>query len=223
MDTHQGLALMEQSRTIAIVRGIEHKHIVSVAEALLAGGISIMEVTLNTPGAPAMIYDLKEKIGDRMFIGAGTVLNMDDAHKAIEAGASFFVTPNIDEEVIRYAAFRNIPIYPGAMTPTEVVRAWQAGATAIKIFPTSSLGAGYIKELQGPLSHIPMLAVGGVREDNLIEFMQAGCHGFGIGSVLFNREEIEQGNYESTTHTASRLTTRIQEYLKSKHLPSLLG
>jgi 2-dehydro-3-deoxyphosphogluconate aldolase / (4S)-4-hydroxy-2-oxoglutarate aldolase len=218
MDTRQGLALMEQTRTIAIVRGIEHKHIVSVAEALLAGGISIMEVTLNTPGALAMIYDLQEKMGDRMFIGAGTVLNMEDAHKAIEAGASFFVTPNVDEEVIRYAAAREIPSYPGAMTPTEVVRAWNAGATAVKVFPTSSLGAGYIKELQGPLSHIPMLAVGGVHEDNLIEFMKAGCHGFGIGSVLFNRQEIERGNYEATTHTASRITTRIQEYLKSNQV-----
>jgi len=215
MNNQQGLALMEQTRTIAIVRGIEHKHILSVAEALLAGGISIMEVTLNTPGAPAMIYELQEKMGDRMFIGAGTVLNMDDAHKAIEAGASFFVTPNVDEDVIQYAAAREIPIYPGAMTPTEVVRAWQAGATAIKVFPTSTLGSGYIKELMGPLSHIPMLAVGGVREENITEFMKAGCYGFGIGGILFNRQEIEQGNYESTTETAARIISLIQNHLKT--------
>jgi len=213
MITERGLSLMEQTRVIAIVRGIEHKHIVSVAEALYAGGISVMEVTLNTPGAPAMIHELQEAVGDRMFIGAGTVLNMNDAHKAVEAGASFIVTPNVDEEVIRYAAARNIPIYPGAMTPTEVVRAWSAGATAIKVFPTSVLGAGYIKELRGPLSHIPFLAVGGVREETLMEFLQAGCYGFGIGGVLFNREAIEQGNYDSITHTAQRLTSIIQEHL----------
>lgn len=216
MNTQQGLALMEQTRTIAIVRGIEPKHIISVAEALLAGGISIMEVTLNTLGATAMITELQEKIGDRMFIGAGTVLDMDDAHKAIEAGASFFVTPNVDEDVIRYASNRGIPIYPGAMTPTEVVRAWKAGATAIKVFPTSILGSRYIKELQGPLSDVPMLAVGGVREDNITEFMEAGCHGFGIGGVLFNRNDIDQGHYQSITDTASRITGTIQTYLKAQ-------
>ncbi|MCR8643830.1 bifunctional 4-hydroxy-2-oxoglutarate aldolase/2-dehydro-3-deoxy-phosphogluconate aldolase [Paenibacillus sp. N1-5-1-14] len=214
MNKEQGLQLLEQTRVIAIVRGVEQKHISAVAGALLAGGISVMEVTLNTPGATDMIKELQANYSDKMFIGAGTVLDMDDAKLALDAGAAFFVTPNTDEDVIRFAAEHSIPIYPGAMTPTEVVKAWKAGATAVKLFPTGSLGLTYFKDVQGPLSHIPMLAVGGVRTDNIADYFAAGCYGFGVGGSLFNKEDIAAGRYESVTNEARKVTDCVQACLK---------
>ncbi|WP_442601409.1 bifunctional 4-hydroxy-2-oxoglutarate aldolase/2-dehydro-3-deoxy-phosphogluconate aldolase [Paenibacillus sp. KN14-4R] len=213
MNREQGLQLLEQSRAIAIVRGIEQQHISAVAGALFAGGISVMEVTLNTPGAADMITELQANYADKMFIGAGTVLDIADAKLALDAGASFFVTPNTDEEVIRFAVEHNIPIYPGAMTPTEVVKAWKAGATAVKLFPTGSLGLTYFKDVQGPLSHIPMLAVGGVKTDNIADYFAAGCYGFGVGGSLFNKEDITNGRYDSVTKETFKLTACIQACL----------
>jgi 2-dehydro-3-deoxyphosphogluconate aldolase/(4S)-4-hydroxy-2-oxoglutarate aldolase len=205
MNREQGLKEIERTRIIAIVRGVKEAHIVSLAEALLKGGVTVMEVTLNTPGALAMISDLQAKLSEQMFIGAGTVLDVEDAQKAVQAGASFLVTPNLDEDVIRYASREGIPIFPGAMTPTEVVKAWKAGATAIKIFPSASLGLTYIKELMGPLDHIPMMAVGGVTEENIKQFVDLGCYGLGIGGSLINLKEIEAGRFEWITDKAARL------------------
>lgn len=205
MNREQGLKEIERTRIIAIVRGVKEIHILSLAEALLKGGVTVMEVTLNTPGALTMINELQAKWGQQMYIGAGTVLDVEDAQKAVQAGASFLVTPNLDEDVIRYANREGVPIFPGAMTPTEVVKAWKAGATAIKIFPSASLGLSYIKELMGPLDHIPMMAVGGVTEENIKQFLDLGCYGLGIGGSLINLKEIEAGRFEWVTDKAARL------------------
>ncbi|RAV18951.1 bifunctional 4-hydroxy-2-oxoglutarate aldolase/2-dehydro-3-deoxy-phosphogluconate aldolase [Paenibacillus contaminans] len=205
MNREQGLAELDRTGIIAIVRGVEERHIVQVADALLEGGITVMEVTLNTSGALSMIGELQRSFGERMYIGAGTVLDPDDARQAIEAGASFLVTPNMEEDVIRYSVSRDIPIYPGAMTPTEIVKAWKAGATAVKLFPSSGLGLPYIKELQGPLNHIPMVAVGGVNEQNIGDFFRAGCKAVGIGGSLINLKEIAAGNFAWITEKSRRL------------------
>ncbi|CAG7657357.1 bifunctional 4-hydroxy-2-oxoglutarate aldolase/2-dehydro-3-deoxy-phosphogluconate aldolase [Paenibacillus allorhizosphaerae] len=208
MNREQGLKLIEAVKIIAIVRGVQEQHIASLAEALRDGGIPIMEVTLNTEGALGMIGRLQQAYGDSMYIGAGTVLDVEDAKRALDAGASYLVTPNIDEEVIRYAVERGAPIFPGAMTPTEVVKAWKAGATAIKIFPGASLGIGYLKEVMAPLNHIPMMAVGGVSEENIGDFMKIGCYGVGIGGSLVNLKEIAAGNFGWVRDKASRLIDR---------------
>ncbi|CAG7625828.1 2-dehydro-3-deoxy-6-phosphogalactonate aldolase [Paenibacillus solanacearum] len=208
MNREQGLKLIEAVKIIAIVRGVEEQHIAGVAEALRDGGIPIMEVTLNTEGALGMIGRLQQQYGDSMYIGAGTVLDVEDAKRALDAGASYLVTPNTDEEVIRYAVERGAPIFPGAMTPTEVVKAWKAGATAIKIFPGASLGLGYLKEVMAPLNHIPMMAVGGVNEDNIGEFMRIGCYGVGIGGSLVNLKEIGAGHFDWVREKAARLVER---------------
>jgi 2-dehydro-3-deoxyphosphogluconate aldolase/(4S)-4-hydroxy-2-oxoglutarate aldolase len=205
MQRELGLQEIERTRIVAIVRGVEEQHIVSVAEALLQGGVTVMEVTLNTPGALRMIGQLQHKFGNDMYIGAGTVLDLDDAERAVEAGASFLVTPNMDEEVIRWSKQQGIPIFPGALTPTEIVKAWKAGATAVKVFPSASLGLTYIKELMGPLNHIPMMAVGGVTEENIREFLQIGCYGLGIGGSLINLKEIQAGNFRWITEKAAKL------------------
>lgn len=205
MIREKGLQEIERTRIIAIVRGVEEQHMAFVAEALLQGGVTVMEITLNTPGALSMISRLQDKLGDQMYIGAGTVLDLDDAKRAIDAGAAFIVTPNTDEEVIRFAHSQQIPIFPGALTPTEIVKAWKAGATAVKVFPSASLGLTYIKELMGPLSHIPMMAVGGVTEENIREFLQIGCYGLGIGGSLIHLPSIQAGNYAWIADKAARL------------------
>lgn len=210
MNHKQGKQELERTRIIAIIRGVGEDHIAHVADALLKGGITVMEVTMNTPGALAMIGRLQEQFGERMYIGAGTVLDEEDARKAVDAGALFLVTPNTDEAVIRYGVERGIPVFPGAMTPTEIVKAWKAGATAVKIFPGSSLGIGYMKELQGPLGHIPMVAVGGINEDNIKQFLEIGCYALGIGGSLINLNQIAQGNYAWITEKARRLVERSQ-------------
>lgn len=209
MDREQGWAELNRTRIVAIWRGVRDEHAEPLAEALLAGGVTVMEITLNTPGAPNMIRRLQAAFGDRMYIGAGTVLDAGDLKTALDAGASFVVTPNTDEDVIRGAVDAGIPVFPGAMTPTEIVRAWKAGATAVKLFPVASLGVGYIKELQGPLGHVPMIAVGGVNKDNIGELLRVGCYAVGVGSSLLNRNEIEAGNFGWVTERARELVANV--------------
>lgn len=217
MNHDQGRKELQKTRIIAIIRGVEEKDIIETAHALLRGGITVMEVTLNTPGALQMIAQLQRQLGEQMYIGAGTVLDVDDARLAIEAGASFLVTPNTDVDAIRYSVSQGIPIYPGAMTPSEIVQAWRAGATAVKIFPGASLGIAYIKELQGPLGHIPMVAVGGVNEGNIADFLNIQCYALGIGGSLINLQEITRGNFQWITDKARSLIQQVEQYKTAGH------
>lgn len=153
-----------------------------------------------------MIAGLQESHGEKMYIGAGTVLDVDQAKEAIAAGAAYLVTPNMEEEVIRYAVEQGVPIFPGAFTPTEIVKAWKAGAAAVKLFPCASVGLPYIKDVIAPLNHIPLIAVGGITEDNLLQYLDAGCYALGIGGSLINLKEIRQGNYGWVKEKASRLS-----------------
>lgn len=210
MEREQGIAEINRTRIIAILRGVRESDIESLAEALLAGGITVLEITLNTPGAAGMIRKLQHSYGDRLYIGAGTVLDSDDLQVALDAGASFIVTPNTDEAVISRCRDLQIPIFPGAMTPSEVVRAWKAGATAVKLFPSASLGLDYIKELQGPLKHIPMVAVGGVNTENIAEFIRSGCYAVGIGSYVINLKEIAAGNFAWVQERAAQLIAKTK-------------
>ncbi|HHW37281.1 MAG TPA: bifunctional 4-hydroxy-2-oxoglutarate aldolase/2-dehydro-3-deoxy-phosphogluconate aldolase [Bacillales bacterium] len=203
--------LIKENYVVAIIRGIEKKDIIPVAEALYLGGIKLVEITMNTDGAAEMISMLNEKLGTKLYIGAGTVLDVKDAEKAIGAGAKYFVTPNVDEEIIRYAIDHNIDILPGVMSPTEVVQAYKAGAKIVKVFPTNILGSNYIKELQGPLSHIPMVAVGGVRPENVADFMKAGAVGLGVGGSLIDRAAIASGDFGIITKKAELLLQKIKE------------
>lgn len=213
MDREEGLELFEQTRTVVIVRGVERDKIIPLAEALYEGGIRMLEVTLNTVGAYYMIKDLHKQLGRKMFLGAGTVLDTSDAKAAAEAGASFFVTPNTDKRVIHFGQEENLPVFPGALTPTEVAKAWKCGATAVKLFPASTFGPGYVKELMGPYSHIPILAVGGVHEGNAADYLRAGCKGIGIGSAVLNRQEIQAGDYEAVAKRAAKVTGAVRETL----------
>jgi 2-dehydro-3-deoxyphosphogluconate aldolase / (4S)-4-hydroxy-2-oxoglutarate aldolase len=197
------LEILRQHKIIAIARGISLENASAVAQLLFEGGVRLAEVTLNTPDALQIIERWRAEFPE-MHIGAGTVLDVESAQQAISARAQFLVTPNTDERVIEYSHERQTPIFPGAMTPSEIVRAWQAGATAIKVFPASSLGANYFKEVRGPLPQIPLVAVGGVNENNLRDFLGAGAIGVGLGGSLVNLKLIENNQFDELRDLARR-------------------
>ena len=198
------LDLLLKERIVAIVRGLEGEAADRAAEALIDGGIRLVEVTMNTPGALRTIAGWREKFDGRAAIGAGTVLDLRMAKEAAAAGATYLISPNLDEDVIAFGAERGISVWPGVMTPTEIVRAWKAGAEAVKVFPMASLGVEYLKEIRAPLDHIPMIATGGVDLTTIRSYFEAGAAAVGMGSKLLNREWIKAGEFGKLTDNARR-------------------
>ncbi|REE69689.1 2-dehydro-3-deoxyphosphogluconate aldolase/(4S)-4-hydroxy-2-oxoglutarate aldolase [Paenibacillus taihuensis] len=198
----QMLERLQQEKIVAIFRFIEDQYADQAAQALLDGGISLMEITMNTDGATTMISRWREKFGDKAGIGAGTVLDLDMAKEAVAAGSQFLIAPNLDESVVDYGLKTGVPVWPGVMTPTEIVRAWKAGAELVKVFPMASLGLKYLTEIRAPLNNIPMLASGGVDLDNIAEYFKAGACGVGMGSKLVNMDWVRSGRYDLLTERA---------------------
>ena len=203
-------------RIIAIVRGLGGEYMLGLAGALYDGGITMIEVTFDQkdPGKWRDTCDaislISEKFAGRMLVGAGTVLTTEQLHMAAEAGAKYIISPDTNVEVIRETKKLGLVSLPGAMTPTECVTAYNAGADAVKVFPAGQLGPAYIKAIRAPLAHIPMLAVGGVNEKNAADFIKAGCIGLGIGGRLVNIELIKDGKFDEISALA-------REYIKAVH------
>ena len=149
---------------------------------------------MNTVGAVEMISAARASVPAGHFLGMGTIRNLREAEQAVAAGAMFLVSPNCDLEVIAYANRHSVPIIAGALTPTEVYAAWAAGAMMVKVFPCSAFGPGYIKELRGPFDQIPLVAVGGVTEQNVGDYLAAGAQAVGVGTTLFGKEALRQRN-----------------------------
>ncbi|TCL76267.1 2-dehydro-3-deoxyphosphogluconate aldolase/(4S)-4-hydroxy-2-oxoglutarate aldolase [Hydrogenispora ethanolica] len=203
---------INETGIIAIIRGSQPDTIIRTAEALYEGGIRAMEVTFNTPGVLQMIESLNaHPIGRQMAIGAGTVLDVMAARTVIAAGARFLVTPNLDEAVVQLGQLHGVPVVPGVFTATEIVKAWRLGASFVKIFPAGSAGPQYLKELQGPLSHVKLVPVGGVSLDNVREFIRAGAAAVGVGGELIDREAVARGRFDRVTATAAAFIQAIRE------------
>jgi len=198
------LETLKKEKLVAILRGVPEDRADPVAEALIRGGVRLLEATMNTDGALDMISRWRQRFGDRVFFGAGTVLDRRMAEEAVAAGAQFLISPNLDEEVVAYGLDRGIDVWPGVMTPTEIVRAWKAGASAVKVFPTASLGVKYIREVRAPLGHIPMIATGGVSLDNIRDFLEAGVVAVGLGGNLVDKNAVREGRYDDIEQTARR-------------------
>lgn len=203
---------LEETRIVAIIRGVTGEAVDRTVEALGAGGVKLVEVTMNTEGALESIRRCSRQFSGVISIGAGTVLDLQMAEQAVEAGARYLISPNLDEEVIQFGLKQGVAVWPGVMTPTEIVRAWRAGAKAVKLFPTGSLGLSYIKEIRAPLSHIPLMATGGVTLDNITEFLQAGVTAVGLGSHLVHKGHIEAGRYGEVQHLAEQFTRKVREF-----------
>ena len=191
-----------QHKIVAIIRGADPEALPSLVEALQAGGIKAVEITLNSPKAIFLINKITQEYGNSMFVGAGTVLNVRAATEAIEAGARFIISPSVDLDTIRYCKEQQIVCMPGAYTPTEIVTAFNAGADLIKIFPAPS--PEYIKDLRGPLSHIPMMPTGGVTLQNIVAYAKAGAVAFGIGSALVNTNQPATADYLAVLTSKAR-------------------
>ena len=187
--------LFQELPIVGILRGFPTELLPEIVGAAIRGGLRNIEITMNTPGALQQIREAVAIAGGRLNIGAGTVIDRQLLDEALAAGASFVVTPTVEPTIIRECVGRKIPIFPGAYTPTEIVTAWELGATMVKVFPADSLGSGYIRSVKAPLPHIKLLPTGGVDLTTMPAFMKAGADGFGIGSPLFDRERIESRDW----------------------------
>ncbi len=190
---------------IGILRGVEPGFFPQLLQVSYQAGLQAVEVTMNTPGAPEMLRQNMHLVPDGCFLGMGTVCNLQQAKVAIDAGAMFLVTPNTDVDVIIYAKQHGVPIVAGALTPTEVYQAYSAGADMVKVFPCP--GPKYIQDLLGPMQDVPLVAVGGVKQDNLQEFLNAGAVGVGVGNSLFGDELLKSKD-------ADGVLQHMIEYLK---------
>lgn len=196
---------------VAILRRTDSSLAVETAQALLDGGVKVVEVTLNTDGAEAMIAALANKLGDRLIVGAGTVMSREDVKRALGAGARFIVSPHTDPDVIDEAVKAGAPAAPGAFTPTEIVRAWQLGASVVKVFPIGSVGPRYLRDVLAPLTQIPLMPTGGVNLDNAAEFIRAGARGLGLGSDLVSAKAVAERDFASLTDRAQRFVIEVRK------------
>ncbi len=180
---------------IGILRGIGGEFFGEVMQVSFLAGLSAIEITMNTPRAEEIVREYRPAVPAGKLLGMGTIRNLEEARRAIAAGAMFLVTPNLDTAVIEYARSENIPIVAGALTPTEVYTAWSAGADLIKVFPCGAMGgASYIRDLLGPFEHLRLAAVGGVSSANLAEYFAAGAAAVGVSTSLFGGKALREQN-----------------------------
>lgn len=203
---------LNKEKIMAMIRGVQPDAVDRTVEALAMGGIRFLEVTTNTEGVYSLVERWRKAYGHVLYIGVGTVLDVEMARNAIDAGAQFIVSPNLDEEVIAFGARNHVDVYPGVMTPTEIVKAVKAGAKAVKVFPTGSLGgAAYLKEIRAPLDHVPMIASGSVGLHNIREIIGAGALAVGVGGNLVNRQWIDSGHFAALQKLAQEFVRIIAE------------
>ena len=208
---------IEQEKVIAIIRGVEAKMCIRVTEALYTGGIRLAEVTFNQKDPASfentaqIINAIVHKFGEQLLVGAGTVTTPELVELAARAGANYIISPDMNPAVIHRTRELGLVSIPGAMTPTEVLTAHREGADFVKLFPAAVLGILYVKAVKAPISHVRLIAVGGVDEKNAVDFLRAGMSGVGIGGNLVNQNWIESGAFDKITETALALTSTVKD------------
>lgn len=209
------MEIILEKKIIAIIRGVSPGDIQAVADALLAGGVALMEVTFDhsRPGGVDETLEslslLREKFSDRVAVGAGTVLTPGQVQAAAQCGAQYIISPNMDEAVIDKTRELDLISIPGALTPSEIVQAHKQGAHIVKLFPAGLWGTDYIKAVRAPLAHIPMAAVGGVDAETIPDFLAAGVACFGVGSNLVDAKKVAAGDFASITAGALAMSEKI--------------
>lgn len=188
--------LFHKAPVVGIVRGLSFEVLRAILPIYRAAGLTTIEITMNTPDAAEMIAYALEHEGKGLNIGAGTVCTDDDLDRALAAGAQFIVTPVLSKKIIKRCVKQGVPIFPGAFTPSEIYKAWRLGAPMVKVFPTTTLGPGYIRDVKAPLNQLKLLPTGGITLDNMGEFLKAGADGLGIGSHLFDKNLITDQDWE---------------------------
>jgi 2-dehydro-3-deoxyphosphogluconate aldolase/(4S)-4-hydroxy-2-oxoglutarate aldolase len=196
---------------IPVVRAESSDLAMRAVAALKEGGLDVLEVTMTVPGAIEVIRALVEEYGTEALIGAGTVLDPETAEACIQAGAEFIVSPALNEKTISFCRDQAVAIFPGALTPTEVVRAWQAGADAVKVFPAGAVGgASYLKALKAPLPQIELIPTGGVSLKTAADFIKAGAMALGVGADLVDTKALSEGNSQLITERAQQFLEIVQ-------------
>jgi 2-dehydro-3-deoxyphosphogluconate aldolase / (4S)-4-hydroxy-2-oxoglutarate aldolase len=196
---------------VAVVRAASGEQLVDVAEALAAGGIDEVEITFTVPQAHRVIEKVAAKLGTRILLGAGTVLDAETARIALLSGAEFVVSPTLDLRVIEVCRRYGKPVMPGAFSPTEVLAAWQAGADIVKGVPCDVLGPAYLKALAGPLPQIRLMPTGGVNLETIGAFLQAGAFALGVGGALVDAKLVEAGNLNEIQSRAKRFADAVRQ------------
>jgi len=203
------LSHLQKHRAIAVIRASEMQLAEKMAMAAASGGMQLIEITWNSDRPGELISRLRAELPNCM-IGTGTLFNVQQLQDAIASGAQFLFTPHVDPAIIQAAVKKDVPIIPGAMTPTEIITAWSQGASCVKVFPVQAVGGvNYIKSLQGPLGEIPLIPTGGVTLENAQEFIQAGAIAVGLSGQLFPKELVTEGNWQAIASQANELIQRL--------------
>jgi 2-dehydro-3-deoxyphosphogluconate aldolase / (4S)-4-hydroxy-2-oxoglutarate aldolase len=210
------LRRISETVVVPIVRTPDAESALLAVDALLAAGLECVEITMTVDGALKVIERIADRHGDRLLLGAGTVLDPETARACMLAGAQFFVTPALNPKTIEIARRYSRPIFPGALTPTEILTAWEAGADAIKVFPCSALGgAKYIKAVKAPFPHIELFPTGGVNLETLPDFLAAGAFAVGVGSELIDQKLIAEGHHHVITERGHRFRETAAAHRRS--------
>lgn len=216
MMREQIINTIEKEKIIVIVRGVEKEKLIPLAEAMYVGGIRLLEVTYSANGKVSdeetaeNISILAKHFEGRMYIGAGTVLTEKQVELTAKAGGGFIISPDTCPEVIRKTRELGLVSMPGALTPSEMQIAHRNGADFVKLFPITSLGASYVKAVKAPLSHLKILAVGGVNENNIAEYLKAGINGFGLGSNIIDKKKIAENDWAGITNLAKKYVSLVK-------------
>lgn len=202
--------IIKENPILAIMRNVPLEITLDYAKAIMDGGINFFEVALNSPNALEQIAMLKKAYGEKAYIGAGTAITVERAKAAIEAGAQFLLAPSTDCEVLEYCQKNNIPILPGALTPSDVTTCLKYGFEVIKLFPAGDMPRGYIKSLKGPLDNTDYVAIGGVNKDNLADFFAQGYIGVGLGSNILPKEAVLNRDWATASEYVKELLKSIK-------------
>ena len=205
------LERIKDHRMIGILRGYDTEDALKIAGALVDSGFNVIEVALNSPNAKATVKAIKDEFGDGIVLGAGTVLNTEDAGESIDAGAEFLLSPVYSREVLDFSSDRGVLYIPGCYTPTEIYNAHAAGAGMIKVFPAGGLGAGYIKDVLAPMNELVLLPTGGVTPGNINEFLDAGAAALGISSALVPKGKVDGSLLEDVRTRAIKFREALED------------
>jgi 2-dehydro-3-deoxyphosphogluconate aldolase / (4S)-4-hydroxy-2-oxoglutarate aldolase len=206
----------EKKPILGIIRGVTKASLKGTLQAALDGGLKFVEITMNTPNASELLKEANREFPHQLVIGAGTVTNLSDLRVAITAGVQFIVCPNLNKDVMQICRQEGVPVFPGALTPTEIASAYQSGATMVKVFPISAMGGvKYLKNIRGPFNEEKLLACGGVNPENLKDYFEAGANAIAIGSQIFNPEWMDNKEFEKIKAAAKKFINLVHE-VKSK-------
>jgi 2-dehydro-3-deoxyphosphogluconate aldolase/(4S)-4-hydroxy-2-oxoglutarate aldolase len=211
MERQQALEVIEETGVIAIMRAQSSDQLLKAADAIQAGGVRAIEVTMTTPGALEVIAEARRRYGAELLFGAGSVLDPETGRAAILAGAQFIVAPTLNLGLIELCRRYSIPVMPGAYTPTEALTAWQAGADIVKIFPAEVGGPAYLRAIRAPLPQLKLCPVGGVDLDTSADFIESGAACLGVGSALINQKLLDSGDFAELTRRAVRFREEVDK------------